>query len=146
MVIRKDDVPAGCNLNKPVVMVPRIALDGGELRKRLAVGLAHVKNVCGAKSKQARLGVFGEVVVGPLAPNHRRKNDNALLALADETAELQPRVESGDVGSVGTLTVNQQNVAPRITVKAGYHGEVELERFALAAFERVHKLCDGGIR
>src|SRR5580693_9035041 len=102
MVIRKDDVPAGSELNKPVVIVPRIALDGGELRQRLAVSLAHIENVRGAKSKQARLGVFGEIVVGLLAPDHRRENDNAFLAFTDETAELQPRVKPGNVGCVGT--------------------------------------------
>src|SRR5579862_8204747 len=144
MVIRKEDVPAGCELNKPVVIAPRIALDGSELRQRLAIGLAHIKDLRGAKSKQARLGVFGEIVVGPLTPDHRHENHNALLALADETAELQPCVKPGNVGCVGTLAIDQQNVAPRITVKTAHHGEIELESFALAAFKRVHELGDGG--
>src|SRR5579885_1674440 len=41
---------------------------------------------------------------------------------------------------IRTLHVNQQRVVPRVPVKAGHHGKIGFERFALAVFEGFHEL------
>src|SRR5947209_2350490 len=97
----------------------------------------------GAEPEEPRLFVFGQLVVGLLASDHRGKDRNSLLALADIPPKLEPGVESGDVRRFGTLAVDQEAVAPTVLVETGHHAQVGLERVALAAFERFHEPRDG---
>src|SRR5262249_6040656 len=96
----------------------------------------------GAEPKQPRLFIFGEFHAGLLMADHRRQNDDALLAFADITAQPQPAVEAGDVRGLGPLAMNKQAVAPRVLVKPGHQAEIVLERVALTLVQSLHETIE----
>ena len=72
---------------EPIQAILRIAFCGGELRERVAFGLAHVEDMRRAEPEEARMFVFSQFRLGLLLAHHRGENDDALLALADITPE-----------------------------------------------------------
>jgi len=54
-------------------------------------------------------------------------------------------VGRGNSSRIGTLTLNEKNVAPRIPVKPGHDGEIEFESLALTTFESFHQPCKCGL-
>ena len=67
----------------------RIALDGRELRQRVAFGLAHVENIRRSEPEESSLRAFVEFIARLLLADHRSQNDDVLFALADIATEFQ---------------------------------------------------------
>ena len=141
----EDDALLGDESLQPFGELLRITQDGGELRQRVAFGLAHIENIRCSKPEESRVRVLVEFIARLLLTDHGSQNDDALFTLADIAPEFQPSVEPCNLSRVRPLAIDQEAVAPRVAVKPGHHGEIVLEGIALAPFEGLHKPGDGVI-
>src|SRR5438105_11405721 len=98
----------------------------------------------GAKAEYAGLFILGERLIAgtALVSYHRRQDDDPFLALLNIAPHPEPGLKTGHARGVRALTVDQQNVTPRILPEPGHHPEVGLEGITLATFERGEKLRD----
>ncbi len=99
-------------------MIGGITLNAGEFRQRLAVGLADIEDVGGFEADDRLLFVGLRSFRLGVLEDHRRENEDALLAFADEPAQLAPGVEPGDVRGVFTLRVDQHDVVEAVAVES----------------------------
>ncbi|MFO0831249.1 MAG: ATP-binding protein [Phycisphaerales bacterium] len=71
------------------------------------------------------------------ADDYGGEDDDALLTLLHEAAELLPRVEASNMRGVRLLREDEEHIPEAIAVELGEHGEIADERVTLAAAERV---------
>ena len=105
-------------------IVSRVARRFGKLRKSLALGLSHIKDVGRPISRYPKYLVgFGHIDIGLTClpfDHHRRENHDALLALFHMAPELMPGVKACDLGSGRTLSMNEKDVPPTVAVKSAH--------------------------
>lgn len=125
-----------------------VAADAMQLRQRRAVRLADIEDVHGLKAPELlgglvrgrpAVGVVGLVAAGDslwqLADQHRRDNDDALLAGLHEASEFLPAIEAGHASGVRSLHGEERAVPEAVLVEAGHRLEVRPEGVASACFD-----------
>ena len=94
---------------KPVAVLPGVVGDAlGEFRKLLALGLAYIEDISGAKANQDGLVLSADVLFRvffllPACSDDGSQNADAVLPLLDLAAKLVPRVEASNAGCVRLL-------------------------------------------
>jgi len=110
------------------------AADFGEGGEFLAFGLRDVEHVDTPEPVKPRLAVFligilgGGFFVSPaLLADHGSQNEDAFFAAFDEAAKRVPRANSGDVGGLGLLACDEQDVAKALCDASKYVSRSEEE-------------------
>jgi hypothetical protein len=74
------------------------------------------------------------------AANDWSENQDASLALLDESSEFVPRAEARDVTGIGLLRGDEQDIAQTIAVEAADDFEARGQRFAVTCVQSSHEL------
>src|SRR5260370_8512053 len=123
-----------------VAIFTRVALHDSDLRQFLAIGLAHIEHIGSPKSRDGRRSVFMLFVVLRFSANDGSKNQDALLALFHEAAQLIPGTKAGNITGLWLLRSDQQHVVKAAAGEAPDGLEIAGERLTLTAVQRTNHL------
>src|SRR5260370_12142485 len=123
----------------------RVALHDSDLRQFLAIGLAHIEHIGSPKSRDGRRSVFMLFVVLRFSANDGCKNQDALLALFHEAAQLIPGTKAGNITGFLLLRSDQQHVVKAIALEAPDGLEIAGERLTVTGVQRSDDLFGGPV-
>src|SRR5262249_37190176 len=131
---------------KTLGMLPRITLDGADLRQFLAISLAHIEDVGSAKADDGGGGFRQLFVVLRSPANDRSQNHNALFTLLHEAAKLVPGAEACDVAGIGLLRSDEQDIVKAVAVKVPDGFEITREGLTVSGVQCSDELLRGSFR
>src|SRR5262249_44555961 len=129
-------------LEQPFAVSAHVAADLGEGGEFLAFSLRDIKNVDTPETVKAwlpvvLLGTLGVVilVMAALLADHGSQNEDAFFSWFHEAAKRVPSANPGDVGGIGLLPCDEQDVAKAVGVEFGHGGEVGGEHFTATGLQ-----------
>ena len=93
-----------------LLIVQRIALDGSDVRKVPAFGLAVIENGTTAKTQQNAFSACAFASGVLIFPHHWRQDEDAFFSFTDMASQFVPRMEPRNVRRCGFLQRNEHHV------------------------------------